>query len=38
MPDHVLTASDTLSPYGPTLVRQPERKLEGPRYTKHSRV
>jgi len=38
MPDHVLTAGDRLCPYDPTLVRQPEKKPEGPRFTKHSRL
>lgn len=37
MPDHVLTAGDRLSPSDPLLVRQPEKRLEGHRNTKHSR-
>lgn len=37
MPDCVLTAGDRLSPSDPVLVRQPEKRLEGHRNTKHSR-
>lgn len=38
MSDCALTAGDRLSPSDPVLVRQPEKRLEGHRNTKHSRL